>query len=401
MKPMEILLCMGTRPEIIKMAPVYHALNAAGLSPLVLHTGQHEEVADQLYPFLEMEPAHRLEMRRENSALAHLTAEMHKRIDPLLETIRPRAVLVQGDTTSALVAALAAFYHRIPVGHIEAGLRSHDRDEPFPEEKNRELIARIARWHFAPTPRAVANLHREGVEGADVFQVGNTVVDAARWAAERLEVYLERTHRLSTYPLRQIVERGRVPRLLLVTAHRRENWTDRIAEVARAVATLLADRDDVLVLWPLHPNPDIQKTVRGTLDRLTPRAAQRLLLSPPLNYPEMLWALSRSWLVLTDSGGVQEEALTCRVPALVLRRCTERPEILETGAGVLVGTSAEAIRDWVLRLLEDDRLYASMRCETNPFGDGQAGRRIATILARELGAGGKHEPRSANATHRP
>lgn len=377
-----VLLCMGTRPEIIKMAPVYHALADSLLRPVVLHTGQHDSIAWPLYRFFGMEPDRVLDLTRERPSLGHLNAQLLDAVDGVLSDEGAEAVLVHGDTSSALSAAMAAFYAGAPIGHVEAGLRSGNPTDPFPEEMNRTVIARLARWHFAPTRRAVRNLIGEGVQPSGVSLVGNTVVDAVH------------------HGLGVIGDGGWVPaglpddvaawatggRLALVTMHRRENWGRPIVDVAEAIAEAVAATPDLRVLWPVHPNPAVREAVAAGVERagLSAEAADRLRRIEPLDYPAMLWALRQSWLVLTDSGGIQEEAAALDRPVLVLRKTTERPELIEAGGGALVGASGDAVRAWLRDLTTDAEVYGTLRCETNPYGDGRAADRIADVLTREL-----------------
>ena len=373
--PPAVLLCMGTRPEIIKMAPVYHALVGGPLRPVVVHTGQHEAVAWSLYRFFGMAPDHALDLRRERPSLGHLSAQLLDGLDGILGAERARAVLVHGDTSSALAAALAAFYAGVPVGHVEAGLRSGDPANPFPEEMNRTLIARLARWHFAPTSGAARNLLREGVAPSAVLPVGNTIVDAVGLGLGALA-----GPGATPRALEGLGAWSRGKRLALVTMHRREHWSGPIEDVARAVAES-ARLHDLRVLWPVHPNPRVADAVRAGLAAVP---TDRVRLVEPLDYPAMLWALRRAWVVLTDSGGVQEEAAALGRPVLVLRHTTERPELVEAGGGALVGPSGAAVRAWLRDLVTQPARYAALRSAENPYGDGRTGERIAAVLAREV-----------------
>lgn len=378
-----ILLCMGTRPEIIKMAPVYHALLATNLQPLVLHTGQHREMADPMYDFFGMRPALSLNLERQRQTLAHLSALILDKLGHILEASPPSAVLVHGDTSSALVAALAAFYQQVPVGHVEAGLRSHHMYDPFPEEKNRALIGRLATWHFAPTAQAQANLLREGIAAQSIHTVGNTIVDAVQLAATmdgaRQEAIPELQQELAALP---DLLPGR--RLVLVTSHRRENLNGPLASIAAAVRDLLIESPDLLVVWPVHANPQVQEVVHSELGDLPADAAGRLFLTRPMGYAALMWLLHRAWLVLTDSGGIQEEAAAVHTPILVLRETTERPELIEAGAGRLVGTDRDVVTAAVRELATRPALATAMREAINPFGDGAAGQRIATLLSNHF-----------------
>jgi UDP-N-acetylglucosamine 2-epimerase (non-hydrolysing) len=380
-----ILLCMGTRPEIIKMAPVYHALAARNLRPMVLHTGQHEELAHPVYAFFGITPTLSLNLTRERQSLSHLSALVVDKVGLALELSRPNAVLVHGDTSSALMAALAAFYEQISVGHVEAGLRSHNQYDPFPEEQNRVLVARLARWHFAPTAQAVRNLIEEHIAQHSVHMVGNTVVDAVGLGSRILDRDGYDIDQLSQGALRDLPDVLRAaPRLVLVTAHRRENLGQPIANIAQAVARLLAEHADMTVVWPLHSNPAVQDNVKCVLHDLPPSSRRRLFLINPQSYAALLWLLRHAWLVLTDSGGIQEEAASLHVPILVLRQTTERPEVIDGGNGMLVGTDPDRIIFEVGSLLADSSLQQAMIAAVNPFGDGFAAGRIAAVLERDL-----------------
>lgn len=384
MSAKRLLLCMGTRPEIIKMGPVYHALKAAGMQPVLLHTGQHEEMAWPLYEFFDMAPDHVVHLERERKSLGHVGGRMMDEIDRVMIETRTEAVLVHGDTTSALMGAMAAFQNRIPVGHVEAGLRSHDPMDPFPEEMNRTVIARIAHWHFAPTELAVQNLKRENVAWGRIFQVGNTVIDATHMAMARaLEQYSPGGPR-ENCPAAPFVRKASGGRLVLVTLHRRENWGEPIERVARTIRHLVESEPDIHLVWPVHLNPIVRESVFRVMGSLAPEVQERVRLTVPLDYAQMLWILRHSWLVVTDSGGIQEEAAALGRPVLVARRTTERPELIQAGGGVLVGTDPEVIRSWVSALSADPSAYERMSSIENPYGDGRSGERIARILREQL-----------------
>ncbi len=377
-------MCMGTRPEIIKMAPVYHALRDTQLEPVVLHTGQHEEMAWPLYEFFEVEPHHVIRLGRERSTLGHLGGRIMDEVDAVLGNNRVDAVLVHGDTTSALMAGMAAFYAQIPVGHVEAGLRSHDLMDPFPEEQNRQQITRLARWHFAPTERAASNLAHEHVNGADIHMVGNTIVDATRLGMDYAISAYAGAEMGEGCDVTAFIDRAKEGKLLLVTSHRRENWGAPIARVAQTVRELLEAHSDLRVVWPVHANPVVRETVISVMSNLPTDVHDRILLTGPLNYPQMLWTLRNAWMAITDSGGIQEEAAALRVPVLVTRKTTERPELIEAGGGVLVGTDPEKIRRWVESLRSRPDVHKQMRGVENPYGDGRSGAAIASILSADL-----------------
>lgn len=383
-----IVISVGTRPEIIKMAPLYTEMRDRGLPVAWVHTGQHREMAETLYRLFDIAPDHEVRLARANGRLANLNAELLEGLAHLYDDVKPKAVLVHGDTTSTLASAQAAFYAGIPIGHVEAGLRTGNPLEPFPEEKNREITARLARWHFSPTPGAVANLTREGIAGLDIHMVGNTGIDAALTGRARLERLLALGHPVLPEPIDAVRRDGDHLRMMLVTAHRRENWDGGIARTAQAVSRLLADHDDLVVVWPVHGNPAVAKTVHGVFDRLPATLRERLVLTEPVDYPVLLWCLARSTLTLTDSGGIQEEGAALSVPVLVLRNTTERPELIEAGGGALVGTDEDRIVSTVTTLLGDDAALARMRDAVNPFGDGRTSARVADVLQRDLGLRG-------------
>jgi len=374
------LTCVGTRPEIIKMAVLHRLLQSQGHRMVLLHTGQHEAMAHALYDFFQMPPDVTLDLRRKSASLSDLTVALMEGVDQVMTDVRPDAVLVQGDTTSALVGALVANYHDRPVAHIEAGLRTHEHD-PFPEEKNRVLIGQLAHWHFPPTDRASANLHSEGVPAERVFQVGNTVIDATHWTRDRL---LDGTHDASRYmpaPLKDFLNRFPHQPLILITAHRRENWGEPIRDIARATAALVERFPEAIAVWPVHPNPAVRADVEATLERVGTQARPRICVTEPLSYPALIALLMRCQFTLTDSGGIQEEASALGKPVLVARLSTERQELIEAGGAVLVGTQVENILKQATVLLTDATARERMRLATSPFGDGRSAERIAQVLA--------------------
>ncbi|MDO5086597.1 MAG: UDP-N-acetylglucosamine 2-epimerase (non-hydrolyzing) [Comamonadaceae bacterium] len=372
---------MGTRPEIIKMAPVVLALRAQGIPTEIIHTGQHDSMAWPLYEFFGLRVDHVLQLQRQTPGLAALSSELLTGIARLLDGMRPRAVLVHGDTTSACMGALAAFYAQRPIGHVEAGLRSGSLAEPFPEEANRSLIGRLARWHFAPTPAAVQNLAGEGIT-TGVHMVGNTVVDAVQMAARHVRERRSAGHPIDNPDYRWFAASG-LPQLVLVTAHRRENWGEPMAGIAQSVASILQAQPQAAVVWPLHPNPAVQAVVQAAHAAASPSVQARWRLSQPADYPQLVELLDAATVILTDSGGIQEEALSLGKPLLVLRDVTERPEVIACGAGRLVGTRPDVIGATVQQLLQDAALREAMRTPHNPFGDGQSARHIAEALAAD------------------
>lgn len=379
------LLSMGTRPEIIKMAPLYRALRDAGHDVRLLHTGQHDSMAWPLYRFFGMKPDLALELDRQGTSLSHLSAALLTQTQKALERLRPRAVLVHGDTSSAAMVSVAAFYNHIPVGHVEAGLRSHDRYDPFPEEMNRGLIGRFAQWHFAPTPGAVVNLLRENVQADSVHLVGNTIVDATHWVTGHLDSLPGRGSSVLPADLVGVPQAMEGRRMVLVTAHRRENWGAGIERICSAIRDMLTHHAEALVVWPVHVNPTVHDAVHRAMADLPGDAKARLFLCDPLDYPALMFLLRHAWLILTDSGGIQEEAVSQRVPVLVLRDTTERPELLSVKAGLLVGTQPAQVLQAFERLWRDTAAHAAMQAASNPFGDGHAAQRICDVLQAEFG----------------
>lgn len=381
MRQQTYLTCIGTRPEIIKIAPLYRRLKAQGNRMIVVHTGQHEAVADALYAFFEMPPDVVIKLKRRSTSLAHLTSALMDGVQDAMVGLNPDAVIVQGDTTSALVGALTGYYHRRPVAHIEAGLRT-GRHEPFPEEKNREIIARLAYWHFPPTHQAKRNLLAEGIDPSRVFEVGNTVIDAALWARDHIARPAFDALRAMPPDLRTFLTRHRMQRMILITAHRRENWGQPIRNIARAVASLIARHPQAIAIWPIHPNPTVRNDVATEFATL-PRAVQdRICLTEPLSYPFLIDLLARCEFTLTDSGGIQEEASVFAKPVLIARTSTERQELVDAGGARLVGTEVADILATADLLLADACFYRSMQLPRSPFGDGRSAARIVEILSR-------------------
>lgn len=371
------LACMGTRPEIIKMAPIYKNLQARGENVQVLHTGQHEDVAQALYTFFDMDPDYQIQLKRRSPGLSDLTAELLQGIDRVLTDLKPDVVLVQGDTASAFVGAMASYYRDVPVAHIEAGLRTGQHD-PFPEEKNRELIGRLAYWHFPPTAQAADNLRREGVPAQQIHEVGNTVIDAALWVKSQMDQH----GAPDALPpeVHSFVQNHGASRLMLVTAHRRENWGRPIQLIAAAVGILLKLHPDLTVVWPLHPNPSVRPDIQKAFSTLDAASRQRLCLTDPLEYPALISLLARCHFCLTDSGGIQEEASAFHCPVLITRDSTERQELVDAGGAILVGTDPHRIVEQACALLNDPWAYRAMQVHESPFGDGHSAQRIADVL---------------------
>ncbi|MER6674306.1 non-hydrolyzing UDP-N-acetylglucosamine 2-epimerase [Streptomyces sp. NPDC000983] len=364
--PVRTMLVLGTRPEAIKLAPVARSMAAdERFEPVVVTTGQHREMLHQMLGLLGVGNRIALDVMRSRQQLSDLTARLVAELGEVMRAQRPDLVVVQGDTTTALAGALAAFYERVPVAHVEAGLRTGVIDNPFPEELNRSLIGRIARWHFAPTPRSARHLTDEGVPEEKVFVTGNTVIDNLLWVlAEGTGACAFRTR----------------ARRILVTLHRRENQGDRMRGMGRALARL-AGRGDVEIVLPLHKSPAVREALLPELD-----GQDGISLVEPLDYLDFAATLAGCDLVLTDSGGIQEEAPSLGKPALVLRTTTERPEAVEAGAARLIGTDPEVIVRAAGELLDDTALYRRMAGAGNPFGDGKAADRVLAQLAEDFAA---------------
>lgn len=369
----EILMICGTRPAIIKMAPLYHALRTAPWARVSwLHSGQHAEMGSQMLDCFKLVPD--LVLERHGSSLFEFSQGCRAQLEAVLADRRWAMVIVQGDTEDAFLGALGGFYHQIPVAHVEAGLRTHDLSRPFPEEGLRQMIGRLARLHFAPTRRAHEVLLAEGTDPARVTTTGNTVIDAQQWIIEHHDVR------------RRLAGRGH----LLVTLHRRENWGHDVEQICEAIATLARAHPELPVLFPVHLNPIVGEPVRRILGDVA-----NVTLTAPLGYLEMQQAIADAWLVLTDSGGLQEEAPTFQVPLLVLRDETERPEAIERGCARLVGTDRRRIIDAVETLWSQPAQYEAMQRAGNPFGDGRACERIVATIGETLGALARREPLAA------
>jgi UDP-N-acetylglucosamine 2-epimerase (non-hydrolysing) len=365
----KVMTIVGTRPEAIKMAPVIRALQRCPdrVRARVCATGQHREMLDQVLDLFGIVPDIDLDLMQPGQTLSQVAARVLTALDPVLAAERPDWVLVQGDTTTVMAAAICAHHNRARVGHVEAGLRSHDRRNPFPEEMNRVLADHVSDLHFAPTVQARHNLLREGIDAAQVWVTGNPVIDALLWVAKQ------------PWEARpggpELAALGDDPRpLLLVTAHRRENHGAPLQGICTALR-ILARRGDVRIVYPVHLNPRVWEPVHEVLDDVS-----NVTLLPPVDYRALVWLLERCTLVLTDSGGIQEEAPALGKPVLVLRETTERPEGVEAGTARVVGTDADEIVAQVVRLLDDPDAYAAMACAANPYGDGRAAERIVDVL---------------------
>lgn len=364
---MNILTILGTRPEAVKMAPVISALSEEeGVRCWVCTTAQHREMLDQVLDLFEIQPDFDLDVMRPDQSLGDLSAAIFKGLDPVIADLRPDWVLVQGDTTTAMIAGILSYYHRTKVGHVEAGLRTNDKWQPFPEEVNRRVVTAVADLHFAPTEWANANLLQEGIPPEQIAITGNTVVDAL------LEIS-SRPYDFSDGPLAGIPEDRK---LILVTAHRRENFGKPMERIFTALRKIAADYSkDVHLIYPVHLNPNVHEPAYAQLGDIP-----NMTLLPPLDYLSMVHLMKKADLILTDSGGLQEEAPSFHTPVLVLREVTERPEAIEAGTALLVGTDTDRIVSEVHRLMDDPQVYSEFETAINPFGDGRAAHRIVDSL---------------------
>lgn len=358
-----ICITLGTRPEAIKLAPVIQQFRRSpAFQTYVVLTGQHREMVEQVMQLFELSAERDLKIMRDRQTLTDITCNSLRGLEAAFKQIQPQLVLVQGDTTTAFAATLAAFYQKIPVGHVEAGLRTNNLFNPYPEEANRRLISQLTQLHFAPTSLAVEHLQHSGVTG-EIYHTGNTVIDALLTVAKR-------------QPDCQItgLEWGKY-RTLLATIHRRENWGEPLRNIAEGLRLVLEKFPDTALLLPLHRNPTVREPIKALLGD-----HPRVFLTEPLNYAQLVGAIQRCYLLLTDSGGLQEEAPSLGKPVLVLRETTERPEAIEAGTAKLVGTNSAQIVIAASQLLGDSTAYEAMATAINPFGDGHAAERILQIV---------------------
>ena len=366
-----ILTVFGTRPEAIKLFPLLHALDRdERFESRVCVSAQHREMLDQVLAIAGVKPDHDLDLMRSDQSLDALTAGLLTGLGRVMDEERPDRVVVQGDTATAMTAAIAAYYRKIPVAHVEAGLRSGDIHHPWPEEVNRKIIGAIAALHFAPTATAAEALRRENVAAGTIHVTGNTVIDALHWITGRIAGHPELACGLA-----ELERRFAGKRIIGVTTHRRENFGDGMEAIAEAIRRLAA-RSDLAVIFPVHLNPNVRSVMGERLAGL-----ENVALVEPLDYPHFARLLDISTLMLTDSGGVQEEAPALGKPVLVMRETTERPEGIAAGTARLVGTDADRIVAEAERLLDDETAYAAMARAHNPFGDGRSAARIADLLA--------------------
>ncbi|HED4271235.1 TPA: UDP-N-acetylglucosamine 2-epimerase (non-hydrolyzing) [Klebsiella oxytoca] len=369
---MKVLTVFGTRPEAIKMAPLVHALaRDPHFEAKVCVTAQHREMLDQVLKLFSIVPDYDLNIMQPGQGLTEITCRILEGLKPVLESFKPDVVLVHGDTTTTMAASLAAFYQRIPVGHVEAGLRTGDLSSPWPEEGNRTLTGHLATYHFAPTETSRQNLLRENIADNRITITGNTVIDALFWVRDRvLSDEALRNELTQRYPF---LANGK--KMILVTGHRRESFGRGFEQICYALAEIAANNPDVQIVYPVHLNPNVSEPVNRILGHV-----ENVMLIEPQDYLPFVWLMNRAWLILTDSGGIQEEAPSLGKPVLVMREMTERPEAVSAGTVCLVGTDSQRIVNEVTRLLHDESAWQAMSRAHNPYGDGQACHRILSAL---------------------
>ncbi|AGB20143.1 non-hydrolyzing UDP-N-acetylglucosamine 2-epimerase [Thermoanaerobacterium thermosaccharolyticum] len=369
---LKVMPIFGTRPEAIKMAPLVKELESASdIETVVCVTAQHRDMLDQVLRLFNINPKYDLDVMKKNQSLSAITSSVLKGLDEVLEKEKPDLILVHGDTTTTFVSALSAFYKKIKVGHVEAGLRSHDKWFPYPEEINRKLTGVLADLHFAPTQTAKDNLLREGVCEKDIFVTGNTVIDAMKYTVK--DNYVFRDDRLNNIDYEN-------KRVIVVTAHRRENWGEPIENICNALRKIAINIKDTYIIYPVHKNPIVRDAVFSILDDI-----ENVLLLDPIDTDEMHNLLKRCYMVMTDSGGLQEEVPSLGKPVLVLRDVTERPEAVKAGTVKIIGTDFDRVYSEAKLLLTDKNEYDRMANAVNPYGDGNASRRIVTAIKYAFG----------------
>ncbi|MGF7230608.1 non-hydrolyzing UDP-N-acetylglucosamine 2-epimerase [Arachidicoccus sp.] len=368
----KLLFIFGTRPEAIKMAPIIHAAKKLPktFEIKICLTGQHKEMLQQVMQFFKLQEDFDISLMKPNQTLFDITAEALTGIQKVLEKFTPDLILVQGDTTTAFVGALAAYYKKIKIAHVEAGLRSFDKYAPFPEEINRKMVASLADIHFAPTIKAAQNLQSENIQ-ENIFVTGNTVIDALLWAKEKTFHEPEYANDFNYLNLNK--------KIILVTGHRRESFGKPFEEICEALYDLSISFPDVQIVYPVHLNPNVQEVVKRHLSN-----RKNVFLVSPMDYPHLVWLMNHSYIVLTDSGGIQEEAPSLGKPVLVMREVTERTEGIEAGTAILVGTSKEKIKTEVTQMLQDEQHYQKMSRAVNPYGTGDSAEKIIRILQEYL-----------------
>lgn len=376
--PRKVMLVFGTRPEAIKMAPLYHALReSSDFQTTVCVTAQHRQMLDQVLKVFEISPDIDLDLMKPGQDLFDVTTSVLHGMREVFRQHRPDVVLVHGDTTTTLATAMAAFYAGVPVGHVEAGLRTHDVYAPFPEEFNRQVASKVTRWHFAPTLFSKQNLLAENIPDESITVTGNTVIDALLWVLDRIEANPERCSAIVEFLGNRLPFSWRETRFVLITGHRRENFGDGFLQICESIKDLANRYLNVHFVYPVHLNPNVQQPVKEILDGL-----DNVHLVEPLDYEPFVFLLKHSHIVLTDSGGIQEEAPSLGKPVLVMRDVTERPEAIDAGTVRLVGANRQRIVENICELLDKEESYRSMSRAHNPYGDGKACSRIIEVLRK-------------------
>lgn len=378
---LKVLTIFGTRPEAIKIAPLLEILEKTDeIKSIVCVTAQHREMLDQVLDIFQISPQYDLNLMKDNQTLSQITGDILKGVEDVLKSEKPEIVLVHGDTTTSMASSLAAYYQQIPIGHVEAGLRTYNKYSPFPEEINRHIIGVTADYHFAPTNRAKNNLLKENVPEEKIFVTGNTVIDALFYIKKKIN---------KDRALKQVLEEKYSfidpnKKLILVTGHRRESFGKGFENICLAIKDIAERFDDIQIVYPVHLNPNVRSTVENLLGKINSNndnKEQKIFLVNPIDYVSFVYFMDRSYLILTDSGGIQEEAPSLGKPVLVMREVTERPEGIEAGVVRLVGVNKETIVKETIRLLENIDEYKSMSEQQNPYGDGHASERIVEVIS--------------------
>ena len=375
MKKINILISFGTRPEGIKLAPVIKCIEKQKdkFNLRVCSTGQHKEMLNQVLSLFEIKPHIFLNLMTENQSLSSLSSKLFNKMEKVISDINPDIILVQGDTTTAFLTALIAFYKKIKVGHVEAGLRTYDKYSPFPEEINRQLISRIADFNFTPTKKSFSNLLSEGIDSKTIFMTGNTIVDALIWMTKKIE---KNKHEIDS---KEIFKKLKNNKTIIVTMHRRESFGKDIENICYALKIVASKYKDIKIVYPVHLNPNVRKPVFEILSKI-----DNVILTDPLDYGSFVWLMYKSFFIITDSGGVQEEAPTFKKPVLVIRNKTERTESVDIGISKLIGTNVDSIVDNVSKLIDDKDIYDKMVTNVNPYGDGKASEKIVDVIYNNL-----------------
>tara|TARA_Y100000768_G_scaffold246091_1_gene186621 strand:- start:3140 stop:4306 length:1167 start_codon:yes stop_codon:yes gene_type:complete len=373
----KVMIVFGTRPEAIKMAPVCKQFldDSENFETIILVTAQHREMLDQVLEIFEINPDIDLDLMQDNQNLSDLTAHVLAKINSHINKIKPDCILVHGDTTTTLAASMAAFYNNLPLGHVEAGLRTNNLLAPYPEEFNRQIASKISKWHFAPTDLSKKNLLEERISNENIFIVGNTVIDALHWVLSSIDENKEKKKEIEGLIDSKLSFKWRDTNFILITGHRRENFGRNFEEICEAISLLSDKYNDLHFVYPVHLNPNVQKPVNKILGE-----KNNIHLIDPLEYESFVFLMRNSYLVLTDSGGIQEEAPSLGKPVLVMRDVTERPEAIKAGTVKLVGSDKNKIVSEVDKLYSDRELYKKMSTAHNPFGDGYSGKKIYEII---------------------